>query len=58
MTKERNILEKLSEWELDEMAMLRRSGRTWAALAELYGVSERTAQRLHAQWIERRVVSA
>ena len=36
----------LSEWELDELRMLRGRGWTVRRLAAWYGLSERTIQRL------------
>lgn len=35
----------LSDWELDEMVMLRRRGWSARKLAAWYGVSDRTIQR-------------
>lgn len=37
---------KLSDWELDEMRMLRGRGWSMGRLASWYGVSEKTVRRI------------
>ena len=40
---------RTSDWEREELVYLKDSGWGWPSLANLYGISERTAQRIYKQ---------